>query len=380
MIDRYILREALPIFLFGLVLYAVLGVLTQVLAVVQWITTAPLIKIIQWVGLQMPQAIVQAMPIAGLLAIMLAFGRLSRENELMVMQAGGISVLRTARVFLLGGLLLSISSLLLSEYVVPKANRASVLMYWNELVPERTAQFRLAGRELPIGDFILRFEQFDPTSNTLKTVRLERWQGQTQTVILAQSAEFRSDRIALKDYKLFTLDFARLPIPDSVQTLEETQNYLRSVFRSQQIGPAGAELTIRLSSQSQDVQGDLEAGFAGGGFGSNIQLSEWWRRLQNPQATPFERREARAQWHSGVAISFANLLVLILALPIAVRRATSPGTALGIALVLTIVYYIAFTAGRAAGITGGLPPELAAWGTNLVGVVAGWWIGKGVYR
>lgn len=379
LLDRYILREALPVFVFGLALYAVLGVLTQVLAVVQWITSAPLVKIVQWVGLQMPQAVVQAMPIAGLLAIMLAFGRLSRENELLTMQAGGISVLRAARVFLAGGLLLSGLSLVLSEYVVPSANRASVLMYWNELVPERSAQFRLAGRELPVGDFILRFESFDPASNTVQTVRLERWQGQTQTVILAQSAQFAGNRIVLKDYKVFTLDFARLPLPD-LQTPEALRDYLRSVFKAQTVGPPGAELRVGLSSQEQDVRADLEASFAGGGFGSGVRLSEWWQRIQNPQTAPRERLEARAQWHSGVAISFANLLVLVLALPVAVRRATSPGAALGIALVLTVVYYISFTVGRAAGLTGGLPPELAAWATNIVGAAVGWAIGRGVYR
>ena len=139
-------------------------------------------------------------------------------------------------------------------------------------------------------------------------------------------------------------------------------------------------MRVGLSSQNQDIQGDLEASFAGGGFGSNVRLSEWWRRIQNPQTAPKERLEARAQWHSGIAISFANLLVLVLALPVAVRRATSPGAALGIALVLTVVYYISFTIGRAAGLTGGLPPEVAAWGTNVIGAIVGWAIGKGIYR
>jgi lipopolysaccharide export system permease protein len=116
-LDRYILREALPVFLFGLALYVSFGLLSNLLPRAQWMGTAELGSILKWLALQVPYATVQAMPIAGLLAIMLVFGRLARENELLVMQAGGISLLRTARLFLLGGLLLSGLSLALSDWL-----------------------------------------------------------------------------------------------------------------------------------------------------------------------------------------------------------------------------------------------------------------------
>lgn len=374
-LDRYILREAVPVFLFGLVLYVGFGLISNILPRAQWMGTAELGSILKWLALQVPAASVQALPIAGLLSILLAFGRLARENELLVMQAGGISVLRTARLFLLGGLLLSGLSLVLSEWVVPWANRATAVVYWNELVPERTAQFRLVGRELSVGDYTLRFEGFDAAKDELQQVRLERWQGQTMTVILAQSARLQGSVMVFRDYKVFTLDFARLPLPDFA-TLEQAETGLREVFRAQNIGQTGAELSVRLSRSRED----LEAQYAGGGFETPVSLSEWWRKLQDPSTPPRELREAKAQWHSGIALALGNLMVLILALPIAVRRATSPGTALALALVLTIAYYVAFSTGKVLALSSPLPPELAAWGANLLGLAAGLWLGKGIYR
>jgi lipopolysaccharide export system permease protein len=374
-LDRYILLEALPIFLFGLVLYVGFGLISNILPRAQWIGTAELSGILKWLALQVPAASVQALPIAGLLAVMLAFGRLARENELLVMQAGGISVLRTARLFLLGGLIMSGLSLVLSEWVVPWANRATAVVYWNELVPERTAQFRLAGRELSVGEYTLRYEGFDQASDRLLQVRLERWQGQTMTVILAQSARLQGSVIVFRDYRVFTLDSARLPLPDFA-SLEQAEESLQGVFQAQNIGQPGAELSVRLSKSRED----LEAQYAGGGFETPVALSEWWRKLQNPRTPPGERREAKAQWHSGLALALGNLMVLILALPIAVRRATSPGTALALALVLTIAYYVAFSTGKVLALSSPLPPELAAWGANLLGVVVGVWLGKGIYR
>ncbi|MCS7067365.1 MAG: LptF/LptG family permease [Meiothermus sp.] len=374
-LDRYILREAVPIFLFGLLLYVGFGLISNLLPRAQWMGTAELGSILKWLALQVPAASVQALPVAGLLSILLAFGRLARENELLVMQAGGISVLRTARLFLWGGLLMSGLSLALSEWVVPWANRATAVVYWNELIPERTPQYNLIGRELSVGEYTLRYEGFDKPSDQLLQVRLERWQGQTMTVILAQSARLQGSVIVFRDYKVFTLDFARLPLPDFA-TLEQAEAGLREVFRAQNIGPPGAELSVRLSRSRED----LEAQYAGGGFETPVALSEWWRKLQNPSTPPRELREAKAQWHSGIALALGNLMVLILALPIAVRRATSPGTALALALVLTIAYYVAFSTGKVLALTSSLPPEVAAWSANLLGMVVGLWLGKGIYR
>ncbi len=374
-LDRYILREALPVFLFGLVLYVSFGLISNVLPRAQWMGTAELGSILKWLALQVPYATVQAMPIAGLLAVMLAFGRLARENELLVMQAGGISLLRTARLFLLGGLLLSGFSLALSEWVVPWANRATALVYWNELIPERTPQFNLVGRELTVGEYVLRYDGFDPAQDEFQRVRLERWQEQTMTVILAQTARLEGQRIVLRDYRVFTLDFARLPLPEFA-SLEAAQEGLQAVFKAQNIGQPGAELTVRLSQSRED----LEARYAGGGFEAPVALSAWWRKLQDPRTPPREQREARAQWHATIALALANLMVLVLALPVAARRATSPGTALGLALVLTIAYYVAFSTGKVLALSSPLPPEVGAWGANLLGLAVGLWIGKGIYR
>jgi lipopolysaccharide export system permease protein len=374
-LDRYILREALPVFLFGLVLYVSFGLISNILPRAQWMTTAELGSILKWLALQVPYASVQALPIAGLLAVMLAFGRLARENELLVMQAGGISLLRTARLFLLGGLLLSGLSLALSEWVVPWANRATAVVYWNELIPERTPQFNLVGRELAVGEYTLRYDGFDPAKDEFQQVRLERWQGQNMTVILAQTARLQDRVIVLRNYKVFTLDFAQLPLPEFA-SLEAAQEGLQAVFKAQNIGQPGAELSVKLSRSRQD----LEAQYAGGGFEVPVSLSEWWRKLQDPRTPPRELREAKAQWHSAIALALANLMVMVLALPVAVRRATSPGTALALALVLTIAYYVAFSTGKVLALSGPVPPEVGAWGANLLGLGVGLWMGKGIYR
>jgi lipopolysaccharide export system permease protein len=127
----------------------------------------------------------------------------------------------------------------------------------------------------------LRYEGFDQANDLLQQVRLERWQGQTMTVILAQTARLQDRVIVFRDYRVFTLDFAQLPLPDFA-TLEQAELGLQGVFRAQNIGQAGAELSVRLSRSRED----LEAQYAGGGFETPVRLSEWWRKLRDPSTPP----------------------------------------------------------------------------------------------
>lgn len=373
--DRYLLKEALPLFAFGLFLYAALALLSNVLPRAEFLGTARLAQIGEWLALQLPSVITQMLPVSVLLSVMLTIGRLARENELLVMQAAGISLRQTTRIFFLGGLLLSGVSLALTEFVLPWSNKAAVLMYWNALVPERNAVFRLVGQDLEVGNYRLRFETYDRSSDSVQKVRLESWNGQQQTVVLAASARLQGNVIVFSGYKTFSIDFSQLPVPD-YQTLEQLEQHLQSAFKSINVGKPGATLTVRLSLSRQD----LEARYSGGGFAETTPLSQWWSKIRDPQTAPKERIVARASFHSGLALALANLMIVVLALPVAVERASSPGTALGLALVLTILYYTAAAVGKVVALSGAVAPELAAWAANLVGAAIGLWFGRRIYR
>nr|WP_299429849.1 hypothetical protein [uncultured Meiothermus sp.] len=41
---------------------------------------------------------------------------------------------------------------------------------------------------------------------------------------------------------------------------------------------------------------------------------------------------------------------------------------------------MAFSTGKVLALSGPFPPEIAAWAANLLGIAAGIWLGKGIYR
>jgi lipopolysaccharide export system permease protein len=226
-----------------------------------------------------------------------------------------------------------------------------------------------------VGDYRLFFEGFDWANDTMQKVRIQRWEGNLTTVILAEQGKLVGKGLQLTDFKLYRLNLDALPVPE-LSTLPEVEGYLQQLIPAQNIGAAGATLTITLS-QDRD---QIVASNSGSGFGEQQPLSHWWKQLRTPTLAPKERLEARANLHSTLALALGNLVLLVLALPVAVGRASSPGIAFGLALMLSVGYYVLFSLGKVLALSGSLPPELAAWGTNLLALGVGWGLGKGIYR
>ncbi|MES2201496.1 MAG: LptF/LptG family permease [candidate division FCPU426 bacterium] len=123
-LDKYIIKEFLaPL---GLV---VLGISTLVL-LVQAVDNLPRLRetgasnqlILLYYLTDFPFLVTQVIPIAMMLAALIALGSLARSSELTAARAGGVSAFRIALPILVVGLLLSLALFAVSETLVPKAS------------------------------------------------------------------------------------------------------------------------------------------------------------------------------------------------------------------------------------------------------------------
>src|SRR5919198_654548 len=105
-LDRYIIRELLGPFFFGVAAFT-------------------LIDISELLLLRMVPLAIVTFPMATLLAMLLSFGRLSGDMEVVAMMAGGVSFVRIAVPAFLMGLLVSLFGLFANEQLVPPAGRAA---------------------------------------------------------------------------------------------------------------------------------------------------------------------------------------------------------------------------------------------------------------
>ena len=359
-LDRYLLKESLPPLIFGLLLYSTLAVVSVTLPRLQWIVGAPLGPLLGWLALQVPAAAVQTLPIALLLAVLLTFGRLSTDGELLAAQAGGVALGRLARVFVLLGLLAAAGALFLNERVLPTTNAQVGALYWR-LTSGGSGLYRLAEQNLPLGDMSLRFDTTDRATDEMFGVRLESWQGRTLTVVFADRARFVGGGLELYGYQTTVLDLSALSRPQ-----ENAESFLRALLHADSRAP-GPDSSLRVTLPvSYD---DLVTRFSGGGFEDSRSVRGAYRDARDEALPLNERRTAATLFHRKLAEPFANLTLLLVAVPLALLYARSRAVAFGLSLVVTLAWYLLLTVGQLLAQAGTLPVWLGVWAGN--GLLAG---------
>jgi len=364
-LDRYLLRESLPPLLFGLLLYSGLVITSANFPRLQWIVGAPLLEMLGWLALQLPAAFVQTLPIALLLAVLLAFGQLAATNELLAVQAAGVPMRRLSVPLLVLGLLAAGAALSVNQWVLPTTN-ARVGVLWWELTSGGSGLFRLARQSIPLGDYNLSFAATDRTTDDLLEVRLEAWRGRELTVVLADRARFREGALELYGYQTNVIDFPVL----SQEGPRRPEDVLESLVR---LHNRAANPDDPLRVDLSETLDEVITRFSGGGFEDTRSVTEVRADAVDPQLSRSERRAAAVLFHRKLAESFANLTLLAVALPLAVLHARSRSVAFGLSLTVTLAWYLLFTLGQLLAQAGVVPVWLGLWFGNAL------LLGSGLY-
>jgi lipopolysaccharide export system permease protein len=349
-LERYLLREISVVFCLTLGFYLGLLLIGTLLARSQWLNTLPLSATFLWLVYQVPGFALLAFPLSMVLTVLMVFGRFAREHELLAMQLAGLSLARIARPIIVLAVGLVAIGLTITEWVAPYSNERTSITWWDAVNGGGRALEFLVGRELLIGKYQLRYEGYDPNRHELQTVKLESWLGLQQTVLIAQSATLKANKIQLRGYRGYTLDFSStLPnLKVSILPSKESSRY-----------------TLVLPQTREQ----LIARNAGGGFEDARALSTlWqdWRAGLEPMT-----RDAGVGFGLKTAIPFASLVVLLLVIPVAVSAQRSVGMAFALALMFAACYYALLIVGQALGRSGVMHPLLGPWLANLICLAAG---------
>jgi lipopolysaccharide export system permease protein len=120
-LDRYLIREILKHFV--IVLAAAVGIYLVVdfFENIDKFMEAglPVSRMIEFLELKIPLIMVQITPVGILMAVLITFGLMNKNNEIIALKCGGMSIYYFIRPIFALGLFFSIFLLLLSEMVVP---------------------------------------------------------------------------------------------------------------------------------------------------------------------------------------------------------------------------------------------------------------------
>jgi LPS export ABC transporter permease LptF/LPS export ABC transporter permease LptG len=359
-LDRYIVREMITPTSLGLLVFTFILLIDQIprLLAILVARSADLWTIVRVFLNLLPSILAVTVPMAFLLGVLLAFGRLASDSEIVALRAVGVSPLR-----LLGPvLLLSAGAFLLTLYInavaLPAANQAHRELVFNLVVTKaRTVvKPRTFTDELLPGRMMLYVSDIDAqTSDWRNLLVYDNRKPNEPRLILA-----RSGRLVIQKER----HSVRLELADGTEHSFVTispRDYRQSRFVTLGFDLPFEEFfpKVPLSKGDREMSlGELRA-----------EIDK--RRAEGQQAREWGR--FAVEWHKKFAIPTACFVFGLLGLGLSLgskKEARSAAFALSIAVIF--IYYILIRLGEQAGDTGMLSPFLAMWGANIVlGAAAG---------
>jgi lipopolysaccharide export system permease protein len=355
LIHRYLFTELVPPFAINLAFFTFIFLTSRILDITNLVVNhgVGLLQVLLVIVYTIPYFMVFVIPMAVMMAVLLTFLRLSGDNEIMALKAGGVNVtalLPPVVVFcLLGGLLTAFMSIYGQPWGRSSAKQLVVRIAASSIdigLKERQFNDTFDG-------IVLYVSQVDTQTRTLRDVFIENQQDDklASTVVaprgqLLRAADGLTWRLRLFDGTIHQVD------------LQE--------FRANAIRFDTYDLTLSLAQMLEPQKRPSK-------HRREMNLAELRQYIREHQAARDAGYfNALMRYHKMFSIPFACLVLGFLAMPLGMQaKRASKSYGLGLGLVFFMFYYLLLSAGSVFGESGRLPPIAAVWMPNLVMAAVG---------
>jgi lipopolysaccharide export system permease protein len=353
-INRYIFKEiAFPFIIILLVLTFVLlmGKIMQIMDLVinKGVNVFSIAQIIVFL---LPSFMLFTIPIALLIAILIAMGRLSADNEITAIKTSGISLMQIFYPVAIASLITFILAVFISYFLVPQSNFATKRLLFN--IAQQNASIGIKEKVFnsDFKDFLIYAEKIPVNQNYMEGVIISdnRMIGEQNTIlakkaILVSDAESMTVKLKLEDGSIHTVS-------------SDLKHYRKIDFTSYEIN---LDLSTALANLNESSKTSTE-----------MTVSELLERMKKPGLDKAAVRELAIEVHKKFSIPLSCLFFGLLALPLGIRShrsVKSRGFAVG--LIVVASYYLLRIGGEALVETGYLSPEVGVWTPTLVFALVG---------
>lgn len=383
--DRYIIKEIIPPFFIGLLVYSFVLLMNQVFLLSElFIAKGVALRVVAQIFLYLiPSVLAFAVPMAVLMGILAGLSRLSTDSEVVAFKSLGISNLRLLRpvlVFALGGWLVTSY---LSLYLAPRFNHKWVLTLTQSVLAK--VQFKINPREFneSIPDVVL-FIQDITQENRWKNifVHLAR-PGEEPRAIFARTGRLNF----FPEIKRATLEL----VDGSIHSVppNNPERYSITFFDRVEEEINVETLFAQFSSGKRVREKDIEELLADVEKirVQRVQVERERERLEeSPEGVDESRRKEvehsvwqidrdwRSHWveiHKKFALPFVCIIFALMGIPMGMSTRRGGRTSgFTISLGIILAYYILITAGEKMAKDGKISPFLGMWGPNLIFLAA----------
>ncbi len=300
-----------------------------------------------------PRLLTYAVPMSALTATLLAFGRLSSDNEIVAMRANGINLYRISAPVIIIGLLLSVISLPLNDKIVPVAHyRARILL--KEVGLRHPAAYLEAGTFIKgFKDYILFIYdiKYNKDKTTFKNIRIYQPQenGPTRTIVAK-----RGELVTVADKN--TIKLKLIEGTSDEPNPMNPRHFYKLNFRTYYL-----TLTLDDSTMEESGKKNKEMTF------DELLASADKLKKKGIDPQPLIRR-----FHRGIATSFASFAFVLIGIPLAITtRRSEKSIGIGLAFALATIYWLLLALGQILATKNIIPIWLSVWFANIILIFIG---------
>jgi len=316
-------------------------------------TSGMLLRYFYW---QTPQYVYYIIPLAGLVATLVTMGLLTKNSELIVMRACGISLYRSALPILVFAAIFSGVLFELEEQVLATSNREAQRL--NATIRGWPVQtFGALDRRWIVGTGgdIYHYELFNPSVNQFSRLSIYQvdhaaWRLNSLTYardvsLVKQPGDSTTPSLTWVAHHGWTRDFRTAKRHNREETVVNYQPFAER--------PVSLEAPKFFRTPTPDAD--------------RMTYGELKRYVKELQSSGYSVIAYLVPLQRKIAFPFVTVIMALLAVPFAVttgRRGALYGV--GIGIVMAIGYWIALSVFAALGSGGAMAPMLAAWAPNIL--------------
>ncbi len=301
----------------------------------------PLSKALVFLLYKVPFIVSQIIPVGILLAVLIVFGLMNKNNEILALKSSGISLYHMLKPVLLIGLLLSVLVFLLAEMIVPVTMGKANSIWLRQVRHEQAMTTREKNIWIKGDHLITHIRDYNPRSKTILGITLNHFDDKFRLSkrIDAREATFMAGRWLLKDA--------------IVQRLQPQDGSYAVTFRAKQIQ--------RLDFAPDDLERVAKKAEEMGFF----ELKD---HITKTEAEGYDASRYRVDLHAKIAFPMVCILMCMMGTGIAIRGKNREGLPVSIAygIGIAFLYWIAYSFCLSLGKSEVLPPIVAAWAANLI--------------
>jgi LPS export ABC transporter permease LptF len=351
---NYILKEFITAFLLALAVFTLVMLTGNIAKIIDMIINkgVQLWFVAKLLFFLVPYLLSYTIPMAALCATLLAFGKLSSDNEIIAMKASGLSFFRIAMPVLICGLVFSVCSLYMNDKLVPKAHLETRKTM-------RDIGLRSPAAYIEAGTFIRGFKEYiifiyEINGNHLNNIRIYQPQKDKPTrTIVAAKGEF----IPIPEERIVKLKLIDGTSEEPIPT--DPTNFYKLNFKTY-------FMTLNLEEPKKTSKNIKKKS-------KDMTFKELRQEMEEIKAAGIsDVSPLLARIHKKIALSFSGFAFILLGLPIAIKTHRSEKTiGFGISLAILVVYWLLLATGNICAINKIFSPWLSMWLGNIIFMAIG---------